>query len=109
MSRTVIRLLQSSPFNNFLRGLPPIQGEIYMTTHSTPSTTWRTASLADSSGLATGDTSALGDHLDVCRRCSGTFLAIQRSAELVHGFFTSRFVTTLVLIAVVIGLSSLVF
>ena len=101
-------LLQPLPINNFLRGRPPNQVEIYMTTQSMPSTTWRTASLADSSGLTTVDTSALGEHLDVCRRCSGTFLAIQRGAELIHGFFASRFVTTLALIAVVIGLSSLV-
>ena len=79
-----------------------------MTTHSLQSSTWRTASFADSSDATAIEALALGEHLDVCRRCSGSIFALQRGAELMHGFFAGRFVTTLALIAVVIGLSSLV-
>lgn len=79
-----------------------------MTTHSMPSTTWRTASFADSSDSTSVENSALGEHLEVCKRCSGSLFALQRGAELMHGFFAGRFVTTLALIAVVIGLASIV-
>lgn len=79
-----------------------------MTTSSVPSATWRTASYADSSNATSLDISALGAHLDVCKRCSGSLFAFQRGAELMHGFLAGRFVTTLVLIAVIIGFSSFV-
>lgn len=79
-----------------------------MTTHSLPTTTWRTASFADSSDAASEENFALGEHLDVCKRHSGSLFAFRRSAELMHGFFAGRFVTTLALIAVIIGLGSLV-
>ena len=79
-----------------------------MTTHPLPASTWRTAAFADSSHATSVDNSALGEHLNACRRCSGSLFAFQRGAELMHGFFAGRFVTTLALIAVVIGLCSLV-
>ena len=79
-----------------------------MTTTSVPSPTWRTASYADSSNATLLDMSALGEHLDVCKRRTGSMFAVQRGAELMHGFFAGRFVTTLVLIALIIGISSLV-
>lgn len=78
-----------------------------MTTHLLPSTSWRTASFSDSSNSALLETSALGEHLDVCKRCSRSLYAVQRGADLMHGFFSGRFVTTLALIALIIGLSSL--
>jgi hypothetical protein len=84
------------------------QVEIYMTTHSLPSTTWRTASFADGADSTLLDVSVLGEHLDVCRRCSGSLFAFRRNMDLMHGFFAGRFVTTLAVIAVIIGLSSLV-
>lgn len=79
-----------------------------MSTHSMPTTTWHTASFADHLEPTSVDTSALGAHLDVCKRCSGSWFKLQRGAELVDGFFAGRFITTLALIAMVIGLSSLV-
>lgn len=78
-----------------------------MTTHYMPSAAWRTASFADSSDSTTVENSALGEHLDVCKRCSGSLFAFQRGAELMHGFFAGRFVTTLALIAIIFGLASI--
>jgi hypothetical protein len=83
------------------------QVEIFMTTHSMPSTTWRTASFADSTDATLLDAFALGKHLDVCRRSSASLFALQRGVEWTHRFLAGRFVTTLTLIAVIIGLSSL--
>ena len=94
--------------NIFLRGLTANQVEIFMTTHSLRSSTWRTASFADSPDATSVDNAALSEHLTVCRRCSGSLFAFHRGAELAHGFFAGRFVTTLALIAVIIGLCSLV-
>lgn len=106
---TVISGLQRQQASNiFLRGSTAKQAEIFMTIHSLPSSIWRTASFADSSHATSVDNSALGEHLNACRRCSGSLFAFQREAELMHGFFASRFVTTLALIAVIIGLCSLV-
>ena len=106
---TAISGLQRRPASNiFLRGSTAKQAEIFMTTHSLPASTWRTASFADSSDSTSVENFALGEHLNVCRRCSGSLFAFQRGAELMHGFFAGRFVTTLALIAVVIGLCSLV-
>ena len=73
-----------------------------------PIPTWRTASFADSSDATAVDTYALGEHLDVCKQCSGSLFVLQRGVELMHGYFAGRFVTTLALIAIIIGFSSLV-
>lgn len=79
-----------------------------MTTLYMPSAAWRTASFADSSEATSVETSALGEHLNVCKQCSGSLFAFQRGAESMHGFFAGRFVTTLALIALIIGLASIV-
>ena len=78
-----------------------------MTTHYMPSAAWRTASFADSSEATSVETSALGEHLNACKQRSGSLFAFQRGAELMHGFFAGRFVTTLALIAFLIGLGSI--
>jgi hypothetical protein len=80
-----------------------------MSTQFMPSTSWRTASFADISAATSTDTSALGAHLDVCRQQRGSMLVMRRGAELMHGFFAGRFVTTLAVIALTIGVGSLVF
>ncbi len=79
-----------------------------MTSLSTRSPLGRTASFAGSTNCALVDHSALGAHLEVCRHRSGTLFVVRRGAELIHGFLAGRFVTTLALIALIIGGSSLV-
>jgi hypothetical protein len=76
---------------------------------STPTPAWNTPALTSGSDAMSNELSALGQHLDVCRQSSGPLFAFHRSAEVAHGFLASRFVTTLVMIAVVIGICSLVF
>ena len=78
-----------------------------MTIHSIPTIAWRTASFADGADSTSVENFALSEHLDVCRRGNGSLFAFRRGAELMHGFFSGRFVTTLALIAVTIGLSAL--
>lgn len=79
-----------------------------MTTHSIYSPAWHTASFADSLDTTTVDNRALVVHLDVCKRATGSLFAFRRSAEIVHCFLAARFVTTLTLIAVLIGVSAVV-
>ena len=72
----------------------------------TPS--WSTAShggAADTSPMAF---SALGEHLDVCRVSHGRMFALRCFAETMVGFERAHFVTTQVLVALLIGVSSLV-
>ena len=78
-----------------------------MTTQFMPSTQWHTRSNADSANATLTDAHALGAHLHVCTRYAGSLFAVKRGAECMHGFFASRFVTTLALIALFIGLGSL--
>jgi hypothetical protein len=94
--------------NIFLHGQRAASSALFMTTHSMYSPTWRTASFPDSFDTTAVDTRALVVHLDVCKRAAGSMFAFRRSAEVVHGFLASRFVTTLTLIAVLIGVSSAV-
>lgn len=52
--------------------------------------------------------SALGEHLDLCRGAHGRLFALQCAAHAVQGFVAARFVTTLMVLALLIGLVSLV-
>ena len=68
---------------------------------------WPTASLAHLVESHAVEQSALGRHLAVCKQSSTRLHALQRGAEAVHGFLAARFVTTLVIIALLIAASTL--
>lgn len=51
--------------------------------------------------------SALGEHLLLCRSLSGRLFVLRCAAEAVQGFVAARFVTTLVVLLLVLGLGSL--
>ncbi len=70
---------------------------------------WSTASFGDAADTSPTELSALGEHLDLCRSLSGRLFAVRCVAELTHGFVAARFVTTLVVVFVLIGLGSLMF
>lgn len=73
---------------------------------ATPS--WSTASFGDTAATSPRDLSALGEHLDSCRESHGHLFALRCVAQTMHGFIAARFVTTLVVVALLIGLASLV-
>lgn len=54
------------------------------------------------------DLAALGAHLTLCREPHGYLLAMQCIAQTLHGFVAPRFVTTLVVITLLIVVTSLV-
>jgi len=51
--------------------------------------------------------SALGEHLDRCRGSRGRLFTLQCLAETLNSFLASRFVTTLVVVAILLGVIAL--
>jgi hypothetical protein len=52
--------------------------------------------------------SALGEHLYMCKVSQGRLFGLHCAAEWMNGFVAARLVTTLVVVALLIGLVSLV-
>lgn len=70
---------------------------------------WSTASFGHTADTSPLELSALGEHLDLCRGSQSPLFALHCFAQSMHGFVASRFVTTLVVVVVLlIGVSSLV-
>ena len=76
---------------------------------STTAPNWRTASLTQSRDAVSTEQSALKQHLNACKQSSGRMFSLRCSAEVMHGFLSARFVTTLAIIGVTIGISAFVF
>ena len=64
---------------------------------------WTTASFGDSTDTTPADLSTLGDHVSRCRAASNRFGGLHCFVQALHGMAASRFVTTLTLVALVIG------
>lgn len=65
---------------------------------------WSTASFGGSADTSPMELSSLGEHLGACKTPGGHLLALHCAAETTRGFIASRFVTTLVAIALLIGI-----
>lgn len=68
---------------------------------------WSTSSYGETAATTPGELASLGEHLDGCR-AHGRLFALQCGALAVHGFAAGRFVTTLAVAALLIGISVLV-
>jgi hypothetical protein len=68
---------------------------------------WSTASFGDAVDTSPMELSALGEHLHLCRSLSGRLFVLRCGAEAVQGFVAARFVTTVVVLTLVIGIGSL--
>ena len=69
---------------------------------------WSTASFGDTAHTSPMELSALGEHLNLCKGSRGRLFTLQCVAETMNSFVAPRFVTTLVVVALLIGVSSLV-
>lgn len=69
---------------------------------------WATASFADSADTTPMELSALGAHVDRCNGSRGRMFKLQCAADALTGFVAPRFVTTTVIVAVVLGVASLI-
>jgi hypothetical protein len=68
---------------------------------------WSTASFGDAADTSPMELSVLGDHLDSCKRSHAGWFALQCAAERIDGFITARFVTTLTLAVLLMGMASM--
>lgn len=68
-----------------------------------PRHAWCTASRSDASKSSSTDLLVLGEHLSACPQLHRHLMTLHDVAESIHGFVATRFVTTLVVVAVVIG------
>jgi hypothetical protein len=64
---------------------------------------WSTSSFGAEPLPTATELSALGEHLDVCRRLSGRLFALECRAQALHGFVAARFVTTLVAVVLLLA------
>ncbi|MDO8252693.1 MAG: hypothetical protein Q7T78_23645 [Rhodoferax sp.] len=79
-----------------------------MNTHVIAIPSWSTASFGDTVDTSPLELSALGEHLDLCRGSHDRLFALQCAAQTMHGFVAARFVTTVVLVVLLIGVGSMV-
>jgi pimeloyl-ACP methyl ester carboxylesterase len=71
----------------------------------TPPNFWSTTSDSYSTDTLSGDLSALGEHLGNCRSTHRHLLTLHCAAQSMGGFMATRFVTTVVLVVVFVGLN----
>lgn len=70
-------------------------------------TSWSTASLGDTDKILALDLNALGAHLRLCQGSHADLFSLQSIAKTMHGFVATRFVTTLLVVSLVVGAVSL--
>ncbi|WP_296494718.1 hypothetical protein [Rhodoferax sp.] len=70
---------------------------------STPRQDWCTASRSDASKSSGTDLLVLGEHLSACPQVHRHVMALHGVATAIDGFVATRFVTTLVVVALLFG------
>ncbi|MES2950841.1 MAG: hypothetical protein V4858_20085 [Pseudomonadota bacterium] len=68
---------------------------------------WNTASFGGSAETSSLELLSLGEHLGVCKSPHGRLFALHCAAESMHGFLAARFVTTLLVGALLLAIASL--
>ena len=69
---------------------------------------WATSSIDGAAETTPMDLSILGAHIDRCNGLRGRMFAFRCVADALFGFLAPRFVTTLVVVALVFGVGSLI-
>lgn len=85
--------------------LLPVRAKRFMNTDLVAGLRWSTSSFATDGSTHAVELSALGDHLELCKRVTGRLFALRCGADAVHRFVASRCVTTLVLATLLLGAS----
>ncbi len=67
-----------------------------MNTKNSATAPWTTAAMGGAPDTSPMELTALGDHLNLCRKTHGRLFAARCAAETVSGFVSARFVTSLV-------------
>jgi len=74
-----------------------------------PNTTrlaWCTAAHGDNAKSSRADLAALGEHLNACPQLHRHLLTLHGATESLHSFVATRFVSTLTVLALVIGIGT---
>ncbi len=79
-----------------------------MSTNTLATPSWTTSSRGHTVDTSPLELAALSQHLERCRGSGGHFSALQSAAQTMTGFASSRFVTTLLAVAVLTGVGYLV-
>ena len=79
-----------------------------MNTNANDDQRWSTASSDHTADTSPMELSALGEHLDRCKGSRGRLFALHCVAETMHGFVAARLITTVVAVALLIGIVLLV-
>jgi hypothetical protein len=79
-----------------------------MTSKNISSSRWTTASLSDPADTSPMELSALGEHLNHCRTAHRRLFAVRCAADVVNGFVSARFVTSVLVLAILIGAGALI-
>ena len=74
-----------------------------MKNHGSASAAWSTAVFADAANNPSSELTELRQHLDLCRGARGHLFAVRCAVQGVNGFVAARFVTTLVVLALLTG------
>lgn len=77
-----------------------------MTTFAASHRGWLTACNDHPTDMSAVDLTTLGEHLGTCRAAPGRLFALRGVAQALHGFVATRFVTTLVFVAILFALNS---
>ena len=67
---------------------------------------WCTAARNDSAKSTRADLAALGEHLNACPQLNRHLLTLHGATEFMNGFVATRFVSTILVFALVIGLGA---
>lgn len=68
---------------------------------------WSTASFGGNAEISSFELVALGDHLGACKSPHGHLFALHCVAETLRGFIVTRFMTTFLGVALLIGMVAL--
>lgn len=77
-----------------------------MNSPATTSHKWCTASNSDSAKSTRADLAALGEHMNTCPQLHRHLLSLQGATEVMNGFVATRFVSTLLVLALLVGLGA---
>jgi hypothetical protein len=75
-----------------------------MNSHTAMSHQWCTASNSDSAKSTRADLAALGEHMNSCPQLHRHLLSLQGATKVLNGFVATRFVSTLLVLALIVGL-----
>lgn len=78
-----------------------------MNTNTHSARFWSTASFGGNADTSSMELLSLGDHLGVCNRAHGPLFALHYLAEITREFIAARIVTTLMGVALLIGIAAL--